>query len=349
MRWPALLIASLTIVSCEQADSSSLSAAGSSQRAVYNGNGGNISSNANGFLTQAPEFFYPENSNIYLEREVQVPSNILPGEFHIFHEVLRANGQGEFNLKIAEAMKAGDTIFTPPTTEQQITYQDQQRYMVQYRDIHLGLQHGLSANFRWIEDPALQQVAGVDCLHYTVESVHNLGDAEFWVDANSGLLLAYTMYDNAGDITLKLETMLVDTAPDNSNIQWSAALVDEEVYDPNSNTITLDYDVLAPNYLPPGFYQRNARVLDSFGMFQGMGNMHVAMFTDGIHQLFVAQHSFVEAGPNAGQVPTAVTLARFSESGGIQMVEGDPPFKKVYVVGQMPRDEIQTVFSSLFN
>jgi hypothetical protein len=197
----------------------------------------------------------------------------------------------------------------------------------------------------------LQQIAGVDCVHYIVESVHGLGDAEFWIDASNDMLLAYTMFDNAGEVTLKLTTTVIDNTPVHAGVEWSSPLVDEEDYDPDgSNTIALDIEVSEPLYLPPGFYKKSVRVLNSFGMFQGMGNLHVALFSDGIHQLFIAQHADTSVVNNGGtsQSPNSITLAKFSETGGIRMVEGNPPLKKLYVVGSMPRDEIHTVFSSLF-
>ena len=345
MRWLSLVSISLLLTSCEEVHKAD---AGSVTTQSATAGGGNLPDNSAGFLSEPPQFTYPEDSNIYLEREVEVPSNSAAGGFHVFHEVLRADGQGLFNLKIIETMMASDTVFGAPSVDVEITYQDQQRYMVKYRDIHLG--RGLSQNFNWTEDPVLQQIAGVDCVHYTVESVHGLGDAEFWTDANNEMLLAYTLFDNAGEITLKLTTTVIDAAPIHGGVGWSSPLVNEQNFDPENNTITLDFEVSQPAYLPPGFYTKSVRVLDSLGMFLGMGNSHVALFSDGIHQLFVAQHSDNSVVNNGGmsQAPNSITLAKFSEIGGIRMVEGNPPLKKVYVVGSMSRDEIHTVFSSLF-
>ena len=346
MRWLSLVCVSLLFVACEEvhkADASSVT----TQSATAGGS--NIPGNAAGSLSEPPQFTYPEYSNIYLQREVEVPSNSVAGDFHIFHEALRADGQGSFNLEILETMMASGTAFGAPSVNVEITYQDQQRYMVKYRDIHLGL--GLSQNFHWIEDPALQQIAGVDCVHYTADSVHSLGDAEFWIDASNDMLLAYILFDNAGEVTLKLTTTVIDNAPVHAGVDWSSSLVDEEDFAPDgSNAITLDFEVSEPFYLPPGFYKKSARVLNSFGMFPGMGNLHVALFSDGIHQLFIAQHSDTSGVNNGGmsQPPNSITLARFSETGGIRMVEGNPPLKRVYVVGSLSRDEIHTVFSSLF-
>jgi hypothetical protein len=345
MRWLFLVIVSLLFTACEEVHKA---AAGSVTTQNATAGGGNIPDNAAGFLSEPPQFTYPEDSNIYLEREVEVPSNSAAGGFHVFHEVLRADGQGFFNLKIIETMMASDTVFGAPSVDVEITYQDQQRYMVKYRDIHLG--RGLSQNFNWTEDPVLQQIAGVDCVHYTVESVHGLGDAEFWTDANNEMLLAYTLFDNAGEVTLKLTTTVIDTSPIHAGVSWSSSLVNEQGFDPENNSILLDFEVSEPAYLPPGFYKKSVRVLNSLGMFPGMGNLHVALFSDGIHQLFIAQHSEASVVNNGGvsQPPNSVTLARFSETGGIRMVEGNPPLKKIYVVGPMARDEIHTVFSSLF-
>ena len=345
MRWLSLVSVSLLFAACEEVNKVN-PGSGTTQSATVGA--GNTPGNAAGFLSEPPQFTYPEDSNIYLQREVEVPSNSAAGDFHVFHEVLRADGQGRFNLKIIETMMAGDTVFGPPSVDVEITYQDQQRYMVQYRDVHLG--RGLSRNFNWTEDPVLQQIAGVDCVHYTVESVHGLGDAEFWTDANNEMLLAYTLFDNAGEVTLKLTTTVIDAAPIHTGVGWSSSLVTEEVYSPGNNTIILDFEVSQPAYLPPGFYKKSVRVLNSFGLFSGMGNLHVALFSDGIHQLFIAQHSDTSGVNNGGasQSPNSITLAKFSETGGIQMVEGNPPLKKVYVVGPMPRDEIQIVFGSLF-
>ena len=346
MRWLSLVCISLLFAACEEVHKADASGV-TTQNATAGG--GNIPDNAAGFLSEPPQFTYPEYSNIYLQREVEVPSNSAAGDFHVFREALRADGQGSFNLEIIETMMAGDTVFGAPSADVAITYQDQQRYMVKYRDIHLG--RALSLNFNWTEDPVLQQIAGVDCVHYIVESVHGLGDVEFWIDASNDMLLAYTMFDNAGEVTLKLTTTVIDNAPVHAGVEWSSPLVDEEDFSPNgSNTITLDFEVSEPLYLPPGFYKKSVRVLNSFGMFQGMGNLHVALFSDGIHQLFVAQQSETSGVNNGGvsQSPNSITLAKFSETGGIRMVEGNPPLKKVYVVGSMPRDEIHTVFSSLF-
>ena len=346
MRWLSLVCISLLFAACEEVHK--VNASGVTTQSATAG-GGNIPDTAAGFLSEPPQFTYPEYSNIYLQREVEVPSNSAAGDFHVFHEALRADGQGSFNLEIIETMMAGDTVFGAPSADVAITYQDQQRYMVKYRDIHLG--RALSLNFNWTEDPVLQQIAGVDCVHYIVESVHGLGDAEFWIDASNDMLLAYTMFDNAGEVTLKLTTTIIDNTPVHAGVEWSSPLVDEEDFKSDgSNTIPLDIEVSEPLYLPPGFYKKSVRVLNSFGMFQGMGNLHVALFSDGIHQLFIAQHADTSVVNNGGtsQSPNSITLAKFSETGGIRMVEGNPPLKKLYVVGSMPRDEIHTVFSSLF-
>ena len=345
MRWLSLVCISLLFAACEEVHR--VNASGVATQSATTG--GNIPGNAAGFVSDPPQFTYPEYSNIYLEREVEVPSNSAAGAFHVFREGLRADGQGGFNLEIIGTMMAGDTAFGAPSVDVAITYQDQQRYMVKYRDIHLG--RALSLNFNWTENPVLQQIAGVDCVHYIAESVHGLGDAEFWIDASNDMLLAYTMFDNAGEVTLKLTTTVIDSAPIHAGVEWSSPLVDEEDFKADgSNTIMLDFEVSEPLYLPPGFYKKSVRVLNSFGMFQGMGNLHVALFSDGIHQLFVAQHSEMSGFNNgsASQSPNSITLAKFSETGGIRMVEGNPPLKKVYVVGSMSRDEIHTVFSSLF-
>ena len=350
MRWLSLVSVSLLFVACEEVykvDAGGATTQSATTQSATVG-GGNIPGNAAGSLSEPPQFTYPEDSNIYLEREVEVPSNSMAGDFDVFHEVLLADGQGLFNLEIIETMMASDTAFGAPSVDVEITYQDHQRYMVQYRDIHLG--RGLSQNFNWTEDTVLQQIAGVDCVHYTVESVHGLGGAEFWTDANNEMLLAYILFNNAGEATLKLTTTVIDTAPIHAGVNWSSSLVNEEDFSPGNNTIILDFEVSVPAYLPPGFYKKSVRVLNSFGMFSGMGNLHVALFSDGIHQLFIAQHSDTSGVNNGGssQAPTSITLARFSETGGVHMFEGNPPLKRVYVVGSMPRDEIQTVFSSLF-
>ena len=345
MRWLSLVCISLLFAACEEVHKVNASGV-TTQSATA---GGNIPDTAAGFLSEPPQFTYPEYSNIYLEREVEVPSNSTAGDFNVFHEGLRADGQGSFNLEIIGAKMAGGTVFGAPSADVAITYQDQQRYMVKYRDIHLG--RALSLNFNWTEDPVLQQIAGVDCVHYIFESVHGLGDAEFWIDASNDMLLAYTMFDNAGEVTLKLTTTVINNAPVHAGVEWSSPLVDEQDFETDgSNTIMLDFEVSEPLYLPPGFYKKSVRVLNSFGMFQGMGNLHVALFSDGIHQLFIAQHSETSGVNNGGvsQSPNSITLAKFSETGGIRMVEGNPPLKKVYVVGSMSRDEIHTVFSSLF-
>jgi len=110
MRWLSLVSVSLLFVACEEvhkADAGSVT----TQNAVVGG--GNIPGNAAGFLSEPPQFTYPEDSNIYIQREVKVPSNSAAGGFHVFHEALRADGQGFFNLEIISLVCSLENILEP--------------------------------------------------------------------------------------------------------------------------------------------------------------------------------------------------------------------------------------------
>ena len=193
-------------------------------------------------------------------------------------------------------------------------------------------------------------MAGRSVIRYEAFSRYGLGDADFFVDASSGVLLGYTVYSPSGEIDSQLTTIKWDSAAQFNGIVWSQPLLSEEFYDSVNNTIQLDFDLSNPSYLPPGFYREEVRVLELKGFITGAGNMHIARFTDGIHQIFVAQHSFEDNSGQPGNMatPLTATYARYSSVGGIHVIEGNPFSKRVYVVGQLPKDELHTVFSSLF-
>lgn len=292
---------------------------------------------------QTPEFEYAEDINLQLTRELSIFDSL--GRAERFKEDLHSDGSGELALGIIEYAGFGLPTWIQPTSQLESSYFNRQRYLVKYRDVHLGSQLSLQRNFRWTEQPGVVQVAGVDCKRITARSVHNLGDFEFLASVDTNLLLGWTSFDVLGAPVMEMKTLSLDFTPDHSGVAWAVPAVAEHPYAGPVDEPLLGFSPQAPEYVPPGFYRLEERLLLTSGIMANLGNIHAALYSDGIHVLFVAQQRTLSSP--ALSVLSGAVLVKHAEVGGIRAAEGDVPGRRIYVVSQLPTEELQNVFGSL--
>lgn len=340
----ALVVMSLWLAACEpgmeQTNASSENLALSSQSG-----GASALSGISPHAIEIPEFLYPENVAIELERVVHIRNSA--GVLERTQETLLANGTGDLRLDVIGYSPDQVQPFTAPSSMLQMNYLNQMRFMVKYRDVHLGARTALVHNFLWSEDPVQVQVAGVNCIRYTAKSTHRYGDIEFLADAQTGLLLGWTRFDVSGQVQMKMEATSVDLSPSLGGVSWSAPVVSEQAFSNPNDEAILGFEPFEPEYLPSGFYQEEAWIRFTGPAVPGLGNMLVKAYSDGIHLVFVAQaNSTIE---NLGlQFANRVTDVFESELGGIRVAEGSLGKRRLYVASLLSMEEIETVFGSIF-
>lgn len=299
---------------------------------------------ATGVAISIPAFTYQESQNLQTTRVVSIYDS--GGFAQRFEENFHSDGTGQVALSVDSYAGLGSAVWSVPSAQLIASYYDRQTYLLKYRDLHLGSSTSLHRNFRWTEQPGLVQVAGIDCKSIHAHSVEGLGDFDFLVTADTNLLLGWTTYDVQGNPQMKLETTAVDFTPDHNGILWAVPAVAEQAYSGSIDDPLLGFSPVTPQYLPPGFYTLEKRLLLANGVLGGLGNIQATLYTDGIHILFIAQQK-VLAPPALSRVSGA-TLVKFAKIGGIGVAEGDGPNGRVYVVSQLPTEELQTIFGSMF-
>jgi hypothetical protein len=293
---------------------------------------------------EIPEFEFVEDLDLQATRELSIFDNL--GRAERFKEDLHSDGSGEIALNIQQYAGFGLPAWSQPTSQLEASYFNRQRYLVKYRDLHLGSNISLQQNFRWTEQPGVVQVAGLDCKRINALSVHGLGDFEFLVTVDTGLLLGWTSFDVLGAPVMRMKTLDVDFTPDHNGVAWAVPAVAEHPYAGPVDDPLLGFAPQSPQYVPPGFYRLEERLLLANGIMANLGNIHAALYSDGIHMLFVAQQQTMTS-PSLNVLSGAV-LVKHADIGGIRVAEGDLPGRRVYVVSQLPTEELQTIFGSLF-
>ena len=294
---------------------------------------------------QIPEFQYPENVEIELERVVHVLNR--DGHLERTQETLLADGQGNVRLDVTGYSPDQVQAISAPSTLLQMNYLNQMRFMVKYRDPHLRELAGLVNNFTWSEDPVPVQVAGVSCIRYTAVSTQRHGDFEFLADAQTGLLLGWTRFSPSGGVSMKMETTSVNLNPTLGGVTWSAPIVAEQSFSGPGDVSTLGFEPLDPEYLPSGFYQEEAWVRFSGPSVPGLSHMLVKVYSDGIHLVFVAQAD--ESTQAVGlQFKNRVLDVLELDLGGIRVAEGRIGKRRLYVASLLSMEEIETIFGSIF-
>lgn len=342
-----LVFASFLLLACGPTDATSVSGG---NQALTSGASGAQTPNANSPVAiELPEFVYPEELAVELDRVIH--SRNSNGVLERREESFLADGAGNFLLDVTGFSPSQGQAFSTPTNLLLMNYQTQMRFMVNYRDPHLRAPSALFANFQWFEDPVQVQVAGVSCIRYTAKSKHDMGDAEFLADAQTGLLLGWTLFENNGLVAMKMETTMVNLSPNLTGVVWSAPVVAEQAFTGPNDFGVLGFEPLDPEYLPPGFYQDEAWVRFSGNGgagFQGMSNMLVKIYSDGIHLVFVAQNNQSLSNPGI-QVANKVTDVFETNLGGIRVAEGSMGKRRLYVASLLPMVEIETIFGSIMH
>jgi hypothetical protein len=335
----ALSLFTLALGACE-AGSQATSQSGTQQATV----GGQNVSAAAGVAIDIPAFLYQESMDLQASRVVSIFDST--GFAQRFEENLHSDGTGQIALSVENYADFGSAAWSVPSAQLLASYYDRQTYLLKYRDLHLGSSVSLHRNFRWTERPGLVQVAGIDCKSLHAHSVEGLGDFDFLVTADTNLLLGWTTFDVQGNPQMKLETTSVDFTPDHNGILWAVPAVAEAPYAGEIDDPKLGFTPSEPQYLPPGFYALQKRLLFANGVLAGLGNIQATLYTDGIHMLFIAQQKVLN--PPAMTFISGASLVKFAKIGGIGVAEGDGPDKRVYVVSQLPTEELQTIFGSMF-
>lgn len=340
---PLLLpvLVALSSLACEPATGSG--AQGGSLAATQGPSGTNARIETAPTPVSIRDFVYPES--IPLEA-VWVVEAVLPnGDYERFEENFFADGNGNTSLNLIGYAPDLVQPFAAPSSQRILDYQSRSRFMIKYRNLHLGAFAALWQNFRWVEDPNLVQVAGVDCIRTMAYSRHGSGDVEFLSDAQTDLILGWTYYAQDGSVALKLETTSFDLNPNLNGIAWSAPIVGEQHYSPNDRHL-LSFEPVEPDYLPEGFYEVESWLRFSAGLFPGMSDMLVKLYSDGLHLMFVAQHGQKIFGTQM-QVINKTTVVKQFDLGGIRVSEGTLGKRRFYVASMMSLEEIGTVFASL--
>ncbi|MFK5956845.1 MAG: hypothetical protein QM477_10415 [Planctomycetota bacterium] len=342
---PFLLVASsLLLAAC--GPSGSISAPSGNQALTSGSAGSTALDQTSPNLIEIPSFVYPEGQAISLDRIFHVRN--ASGDLERVQETFLADGLGQTRLDAIGYAPNQAQAFVPAPSMLQMNYLNQMRFMVKYRDPHLGERVGLLRNFRWSADPVPVQVAGVSCTKYTAESKHELGDVEFLADSQTGLLLGWTYFDNIGQVLMRMETTSMNLNPNLGGVVWSVPLVSDQAFDMSNDLGLLGFTPMEPEYLPPGFYPEAAWLRFSAGAaFQSTSNMLVKIFSDGIHLVFVAQHTQDNRGQIGLSLANKVVEVYESDLGGIRVAEGLFGKQKLYVASLLEMDEIETVFGSL--
>jgi len=338
-----LVVSSLLLMACGPANQSAVP-------------GGNLALSSGSSGTQAvsgtgpqvivvPEFQYPENVAIELERVIHVRNS--SGILERTQEMLLADGLGNIRLDVIGFSPDQAQAFTAPSSVLQMNYLNQMRFMVKYRDPHLRAHEGLRRNFTWTEDAVPVQVAGVSCIRYTAKSLNRYGDLEFLADAQTNLLLSWTQFDASGAIRMKMEATSVNLSPSLGGVTWSAPMVSEQAFSGQDDIAALGFKPMEPEYLPAGFYQEEAWLRFSGSSVPGISNMLVKIYSDGIHLVFVAQTDQTTQSPGI-QFANRVTDVFESDLGGIRVAEGSIGKRRLYVASLLSMEEIETIFGSIY-
>lgn len=329
------------LLACEAGQAASGSGGGTLEASAPSGGGLTAAGSARAL--SLPDLAYPEDLAVELERMVELRD--ASGALQQMHELLLSDGAGSTELRILDMAADPQAPAQFPTAAVADRYLAQQRYYLRYRDFHLGAPAAVHRNYDLVQAPGTVSVAGFDCEHYTLTSVHGLGDAEFFVEPQTRMVLAWTLFDPADAVLARSTALAVDFAPDLNGANWSVPLVTEQPYTGPADDHLLTIGPLSPDYLPVGYYEAEARILLTEALLPGFGNLLVQRYTDGVRQLFIAQHYRTMSG---GLQPIAtITQMRLSDLGGVRVAEGDPIQRRVYVVGDLALSELHTVFGGL--
>ena len=96
-----------------------------------------------------PSFRYPEDLRLSEIREVRFSDD---PDVEAVREGLQSDGDGRFRLDITEIQPKGGSAWVAAPSLSVLTYEQRGRYLVRYRDPHLGHPTGFSSNYDWYLD-----------------------------------------------------------------------------------------------------------------------------------------------------------------------------------------------------
>jgi len=339
---PALLFACEGQQAAQQTASKSAFSGG--EQALTGPSGGGLQQAPGGAQARIyPDVAYPEDVAVEIVRLAELRD--ASGLMQQLEEHLLSDGLGNAQLTLqGVAAELGQPLGNP-TPAQSDRYLAQQKYYIKYRDLHLGASSALWQNYLVAQEAATVDIAGIACEHYTLTHLHGMGDAELFLDPSTRLLMGWTLFDASGVATARMRVQSVNWSPNLGGASWPVPFVSEQEYAGASDDHLLGLPPLRPAYLPQGYYLAEARILFTEVLLPGFGNLLVERYSDGVRQLFLAQHEreFV-----AGHQPLAkITHLRLSDLGGLRIAEGDPTRHRLYVVGDLPLSELHTIFGGM--
>jgi len=344
-----LLLLPAVLFACEgqqatQNASKSASSSSGEQLALSGPPGGGLQQAPGGAQARIyPDVAYPEDVEVEIVRLAELRD--ASGLMQQLEERLLSDGLGNTQLTLQGVAAESGQPLGNPTPAQSDRYLAQQKYYIKYRDLHLGASSALWQNYLVIQEAATVDIAGIACEHYTLTHRHGMGDAELFLDPATRLLMGWTLFDASGIATARMRVQSVNWAPNLGSASWPVPFVSEQDYAGATDDHLLGLPPLRPSYLPQGYYLAEARILFTEVLLPGFGNLLVERYSDGVRQLFLAQH---ERDLPPGHQPLAkITHLRLSDLGGLRIAEGDPTRHRLYVVGDLPLSELHTVFGGM--
>jgi hypothetical protein len=290
-----------------------------------------------------PDVVYPEDVEVEIVRLAELRD--AAGLMQQLEERLLSDGLGNTQLTLQGVAAEVGQPLNNPTPAQSDRYLAQQGYYIKYRDLHLGASSALWQNYLVAQGAETVDIAGIACEHYTLAHKHGMGDAELFLDPATRLLMGWTLFDASGVATARMRVQRVNWAPNLGSASWPVPFVSEQDYAGAADDHLLGLPPLRPAYLPQGYYLAEARILFTEVLLPGFGNLLVERYSDGVRQLFLAQH---ERDLPPGHQPLAtITDLRLSDLGGLRIAEGDPTRHRLYVVGDLPLSELHTIFGGM--
>ncbi len=288
-----------------------------------------------------PALAYPEDRLVKQTRLWQVRNDT--NTFDLFRESLIADGVGQFALNLEELDLGSTGVFAMPSTLWQATYQHRQRYLVRYRDFHLGSESQVRSGFQVQSLPIPRIVSGRTGRVWRVTSRYGYGEVEFVVDQQDDFLLGWSRFDSAGNLIASMTTESLESNPNLTNVVWSQIAAPEQPYTGPADNSILGFAPVEQVYLPAGFVEQDQRMVMTEQVFgTSVPNIHLAVFYDGVRHLMVAQQSPGSQYPD----PQTQALAIKSEIGGIRLLDGPVPGAHLFVIGSLPWQELLAIYGS---
>ena len=259
-------------------------------------------------------------------------------------KTFHADGTGNIALDLT---LTGDGVSAPiaPTPDIYLLHNNRQIYLALYRNISVTDPLQAEANYIWFETLGTQTIAGQPCTEFYLDSKFDVGDAKLWIDQNTGIILAWTLYDPADVEIQNLQATLVDYQPNLSGVTWAVPQVPSQPYDPKSSNRTLGFKPHRLVYGGPGFDSEVQTMLITQSQFPSVKNMHLSMLTDGLRTVFVAQ----QRPPEWALQPKGFRMGTvsFARVGGVSVMEGLVSGHWVFCVGSIPADDLLVLANSL--